>query len=71
LPNTRIDKVRNSDNFINIQNQSASSWYNPEPTKVEEIFRDAASATLDGQNPQTVLEGAAAQVTNLLKALPQ
>lgn len=71
LPQARKDKVQGSNVFIDVQNQYASSWYNPEPTKVDQLFRDAASAVLSGENPQTVLEGTAAQVTNLLKALPQ
>ncbi len=71
LPQARKDKVQGSDVFIDVQNQYASSWYNPEPTKVDQIFREAASAVISGENPQTVLEGAAAQITNLLKALPK
>ena len=69
LPNTLKDKVKDSNNFIDIQNQYSASWYDPEPKKTGEIFRQAISAALAGQNPQTVLEGAAAQVTNLLKGL--
>lgn len=71
LPQARKDKVQGSNIFIDIQNQYAQSWYNPEPTKVEQIFREAISAVLRGENPQTIIEGAAAQVTNLLKALPR
>lgn len=69
LPNSRKDKIQGSNNFIDIQNQYSATWYNPEPKKAEEIFREAIRAVLAGENPQTVLEGAAAQVTNLLKDL--
>ena len=69
LPNTLKEKIKDSSNFIDIQNQYSASWYDPEPKKTGEIFRQAISAALAGQNPQTVLEGAAAQITNLLKAL--
>ncbi|MCL5407149.1 MAG: extracellular solute-binding protein [Patescibacteria group bacterium] len=46
--------------------QTAQSWYNPEPTEVAKIFRDAITQVVSGQKAQTTLDGAAVQVTTLL-----
>lgn len=53
-------------NDIKLQNQTAQSWYNPDPAKVKTIFEGAIDQVLGGNKAQTVLEGAAAQVTTLL-----
>lgn len=69
LASARKDKVEASTNYLDIQNKYAISWYNPEPAKVEEIFNLAIDQVLAGQASQTVIEGAAAQITSLLGAI--
>ena len=59
----------NSQAVLDIQNRSAQSWYNPDPGKVEVLFKNVIDQTRQGINPQTVLEGAAASVTKLLSEL--
>jgi len=53
-------------NVVDEAVQTAQSWYNPEPTLVAKIFRDAITQVVSGQKAQTVLDGAAVQVTTLL-----
>lgn len=50
---------------------SASSWPNPDAIQTERIFNQAISDVLGGQSPQTVLEGAALQVTSLLEKIKE
>jgi ABC-type glycerol-3-phosphate transport system substrate-binding protein len=69
LASPKLASIKNSSNALDVQNKFASSWYNPDPAKVNDIFKNAISQALDGQNPQTVIEGAAAQVTTLLANL--
>lgn len=45
------------------------SWYNPDPTKVEALFKDIIAQVNKGNNPQTAIDGAAGQVTTLLGKL--
>jgi ABC-type glycerol-3-phosphate transport system substrate-binding protein len=71
LPSSLKSRVEGSTNYIDIQNQYATSWYNPDPAKITGIFQKAIEQTLGGDNPQTVLEGAAAQITELLRSLPK
>ena len=58
-----------TDDFPAYQDNFATSWYNPDPAKVTDIFKTSANQALAGDNPQTVLEGAAAQITTLLGLL--
>lgn len=69
LPSALKAETTNSQDQINIQNRAAQSWYNPDPAKVEEIFKNVISQARAGQNPQTLLEGAAAEITTLLGGL--
>ncbi len=69
LASSLKEKVQGSTNYIDLQNQYSASWYNPEPKKADEIFKKAIEQVLAGENPQTVLEGAAAEVTTLLGGL--
>lgn len=71
LANSRKDEIEGSTDFIDVQNKIAQSWYNPDSTKIEGIFKAAVDQVLAGQNPQTVLDGASAQVTKLLEGLKQ
>ncbi len=48
---------------------TAQSWYKPDPQNSDEIFSSMIAEVNNGQNPQTAIEGAAAQITNLLKKL--
>lgn len=48
---------------------TAQNWYNPEPTKVSQIFRSTIFQVLSGKSAQTALDGAAIEVTNLLELL--
>lgn len=50
---------------------SAKSWYNPDPVKVQEIFRSAITEVLQGKSSQTALDGASLKVTALLGKLQQ
>lgn len=67
----RKDKIEGSTSYLDVQNNIAGSWYNPDPAKIEAIFNQAIVQDLAGQNPQTILEGAAAQITKLLGELKQ
>jgi maltose-binding protein MalE len=60
------DLINPQSQQVDLQNQSAQSWYNPDPTKVKTILEKAIDQVLAGNKAQTVLEGAAAQVTTLL-----
>lgn len=51
--------------------ETAASWHNPDPIETDKIFRQAIGDVLNGQNAQTVLDGAALQVTSLLKNLKE
>ena len=48
---------------------SALSWANPDAIQTQRIFNQAIADVLGGQSPQTVLEGAALQVTTLLEKI--
>ncbi len=50
---------------------NAAYWHNPDAEKVNKVFRDAITQVLDGQKTQTALDGAALEVTNLLKLLKE
>ena len=69
LPSAKIAEIRTSNDAVDIQNRNSVTWYNPDPAKVSEIFKNAIDQSLSGQNPQTLMEGAAAQVTTLLSNL--
>ncbi len=45
---------------------TAASWYNPDAPETAKIFRTNIADVLAGRSAQTVLDGAAIQVTNLL-----
>jgi len=60
-----------STDWADIQNKSATSWYNPDPAKVDKIFKTAIDQVLDGQKPQTAIDGAAAEVSALLQKLSE
>ena len=49
----------------------AASWSNPDAIQTTRIFKQAISDVLGGQSPQTVLEGAALQVTSLLEKIKE
>lgn len=48
---------------------TAKSWYNPDPTKTEEIFKTMIKQANEGKDTQTALDGAAGQITTLLGKL--
>lgn len=45
---------------------TAANWYNPDATETAKIFRAAITDVLAGKSAQTVLDGTAIQITNLL-----
>jgi len=47
----------------------AQAWYNPDAFEIDKIFRSAISQALQGTSSQTALDGAALQVTDLLKKI--
>jgi ABC-type glycerol-3-phosphate transport system substrate-binding protein len=69
LASPQKSKVQDSTNYIDLQDNYATTWYNPAPAAVEEIFKQMIKQVLAGENPQTVIEGAAAKVTRLLGEL--
>lgn len=69
LHSPRIEDTKTSTDKIEVQNAQAKTWHNPDPVNVDIIFKGAITEVLNGQNPQTVIDGAAAQVTNLLASL--
>lgn len=46
--------------------ETAGFWYNPDAIEVDKIFRSSINQTIEGKSSQTVLDGAALEVTNLL-----
>lgn len=58
-----------STDWADIQNKIATSWFNPDPVVVDKIFKTAIDQVLDGQKPQTAIDGAAAEVSTLLQKL--
>jgi len=50
---------------------TAKSWYNPDPIKVDEIFKTAIKQVNEGKDAQTAMDGAGGQVTALLGKLKQ
>ncbi|MGA2667152.1 MAG: extracellular solute-binding protein [Patescibacteria group bacterium] len=69
LENPYQSKNQDSSDYNQAQAAEAQSWHNPDPVKVQSIFNNAIDQNLSGQNSQTVVESAAAQVTTLLAAL--
>ncbi|MFA6493382.1 MAG: extracellular solute-binding protein [Patescibacteria group bacterium] len=61
-----LTELQDTSEIVDQSIQTAQSWYNPEPTQVTKIFQDAISQVVTGQKAQTVLDGAAVQVTSLL-----
>lgn len=61
-------KSTNTD-YLTVQNKTSLSWYNPDPTETDKIFRAAIDEILAGSQPQTVMESAAAEITKLLVKL--
>lgn len=49
--------------------KTAQSWYNPDTTKVMDIFKNMITQANEGKSIQTAVEGAASQVTTLLQKL--
>ena len=73
---TRVWKVtgkvlKGSSEVIDAQNNTAVSWYNPDPAKSDEIFKKMINDNLAGENSQTSIENAAASITTLLKQIQQ
>lgn len=65
------DQIKSSTKDIADQITNAAYWHNPDAEKVNKIFRDAIAQVLEGQKTQTALDGAALEVTNLLKSLKE
>lgn len=65
------NQTEGSTDWADIQNKIATSWYNPDPYKVDKILKTAIDQVLDGQRPQTAIDGAAAEVTSLLGKLTE
>ncbi len=65
------NQTEGSTDWADIQNKIATSWYNPDPVKVDKIFKTAIDQVLDGQKPQTAIDGAAAEVSALLQKLSE
>jgi len=59
-------KISDVQGIVEKQVETAKSWYNPDATAVDQIFRSAISQVLSGKGSQTVLDGAAVDVTSLL-----
>lgn len=59
----------NGDDPVGKSILTAQNWYNPEPTKVSQIFRSAIFQVLSGKSAQTALDSAAIEVTNLLETI--
>jgi ABC-type glycerol-3-phosphate transport system substrate-binding protein len=55
--------------YMSVQNKESVSWFNPDAAATDKIFKNTMDQVLAGQNPQTVVEGAAAEVTKLLGLL--
>jgi len=65
------EETKNSTDALDIQNNFSSSWYNPDPAKADKIFKSAINQVLDGQKPQTAIDGAAAEISALLQKLSE
>ncbi len=70
-PPARKSSIENNNNEYVKQSLTAKSWYNPEPQKVEEIFKNMIAQVNEGTNAQTAIDGAASQVTTLLEKIKQ
>jgi ABC-type glycerol-3-phosphate transport system substrate-binding protein len=55
----------------NDQLKTLATWYNPEPEKTPEIFKEMIDQVNGGKNAQTAIENAASQVTTLLGKLKE
>ena len=69
-------KVSNKDLITDVESgenanaiKTALSWYNPDATAVDNIFRTSIAQVLQGVSAQTTLDSAALQVTDLLKKI--
>jgi len=51
--------------------ENAATWYNPDAVETDKIFCSAIDQVLAGKSAQTVLDGTAQQVTDLLKKLKE
>ncbi len=59
-----------ADRVIRNAVENAGFWYNPDPIQVDQTFRAAINdVVIANKNPQTVLEGAAFRINNLLEAI--
>jgi len=61
--------IQNAQGVVEKSIAQSEYWYNPDPTQVEEIFKEAITQATSGINPQTALESASLKVTELLGKL--
>lgn len=63
--------ARRTTSTYNYEMKTTKSWYNPDPAKTNDIFKNMIKQVNDGGNAQTAIENAASQVTTLLGKLKE
>lgn len=63
-PSARLDKISQDSPAL-----TAANWFKPDPQKANTVFQDMIKQVNSGQAAQTAIEGAAAQISNLLAEL--
>lgn len=61
--------IGNAQSVVEKSIAQSEYWYNPDPTQVDKIFKEAIAQAVGYINPQTALESASLKVTELLGKL--